>query len=197
MWSAEQVWSHGHFSLDVIDPAALPLLQQRDDDTEVTALRRRLANADAFVVVTPEYDHGHPAALQVLLDSADVEWHAKPVAFVAYGGATGGLRAVEQLRLAFADRHAVTVRDAVRFTNVRSRFDASGHLLEPHRPAKAMAAMLEQLRWWAVALHAARKKQPYGLLRGRRGTYSPAGFRSGATSIGSAGSAAHSWSEAV
>lgn len=197
MWAAEQIWNQGHFSLDVIDPEALPLLRQHDEDCEVTALRRRLGNADAFVVVTPEYDYGFPAALQFLIDTAHVEWHAKPVAFVAYGGASGGLRAVEQLRLALAELHAVTVRDTVSFANVRSRFDASGHLRQPHAPTVAMAAMLEQLHWWAVALHAARQKQPYALAGDRRGTYSPAAFKSGATSIGSAGSAAHSCSEAV
>jgi NAD(P)H-dependent FMN reductase len=199
MWAAEQVWNQGRYALDIIDPAALaqPMLHPRKDDAEVTALRRRLGNADAFVVVTPEYDHGYPAALKFLIDTADVEWQAKPVAFVAYGGASGGLRAVEQLRLMFAKLHAVTVCDTVNFANVRSRFDASGHLLQPHRTAKAMTAMLEKLHWWAVALHAARKKRPYGLVGDRGITYSPVAFRSGATSIGSAASAAHSCSEAV
>lgn len=160
MWAAEHIWNQGRYSLDVIDPAALAqlMLHPRKDSAELAALRRRLGNADAFVVVTPEYDYGYPAALQFLIDTADVEWHAKPVAFVAYGGASGGLRAVEQLRLAFAERHAVTVLDTVSFANVDRRFDASGHLLQPYRPAKAMTAILEQLRWWAVALHAARKK---------------------------------------
>jgi NAD(P)H-dependent FMN reductase len=199
MWAAEQVWNQRRFSLDIVDPAevALPMLHQHKDDTEVTALRRRLGNADAFVVVTPEYDHGYPAALKFLIDSADVEWQAKPVAFVSYGGSSGGLRAVEQLRLMCAELHAVTVLDTVSFTNVRRRFDASGHLLQPHRPAEAMAAMLDQLHWWAVALHAARKKRPYGLVGDRGSTYSSVAFRSGATSIGSEGSAAHSCSEAV
>jgi NAD(P)H-dependent FMN reductase len=121
MWAAEQIWNQGRYALDIIDPAALPLpiLQQRENDTEVTALRRRLGNADAFVVVTPGYDHGYPAALQSLIDAADVEWQAKPVAFVAYGGASGGLHAVEQLRLAFAERHAVTVRDTVSCAGLR------------------------------------------------------------------------------
>jgi hypothetical protein len=57
--------------------------------------------------------------------------------------------------------------------------------------------MLKQLHWWAVALHAARKNQPYGLAGDCAGTYSPVAFGSGAASIGSAWSAAHAWSEAV
>lgn len=199
MWAAEQAWSQRHFSLDVVGPAefASPMPRRHGDSAEVTALRQRLRKADAFVLVTPEYDHGHVAALIRLMDATAAEWQAKPVGLVAYGGSSGGLRAVEQLRLLCAERHAVTVPAAVNFTDVRRQFDASGHLRQPHGPTVAMAAMLEQLQWWAVALHAARQKQPYALVGDRRGAYSPASFKSGATSIGSAGSAAHSCSEAV
>jgi NAD(P)H-dependent FMN reductase len=65
MWAAEQIWSKGRFSLDVIDPATLPLqnFRQRESDAEGTTLRQRLGNADAFVVVTPERDHGYPAVM--------------------------------------------------------------------------------------------------------------------------------------
>jgi len=62
----------------------------------------------AFVVVTPEYNHGYPAPLKSLIDSVGREWQAKPVAFVSYGGVSGGLRAVEQLRQVFAKLHMVT-----------------------------------------------------------------------------------------
>ncbi len=72
-----------------------------------------MAEADAFLVVTPEYNHGYPAALKELIDSVYEPWHAKPVAFVSYGGASGGIRAVEQLRQVFAELHAVTLRDGV------------------------------------------------------------------------------------
>jgi NAD(P)H-dependent FMN reductase len=163
MWAAEQIWTKGRFSLDVIDPATLPLrkLHQREDDTAVTALRQRLGNADAFVVVTPEQSQGYPAALNFLIDTARVEWQAKPVAFVSYGGSSGELRAIEQLRLTYAELHAVTVQNTVSFGDVRKQFDACGSLRRPYRHAVAMAAMLEQLHWWAVALHAARKKRPY------------------------------------
>jgi len=57
---------------------------------------------DAFVVVTPEYNHGYPGPLKTAIDSVGREWHAKPVGFVCYGGLSGGLRAVEQLRIVFA-----------------------------------------------------------------------------------------------
>ncbi len=108
----------------------------------MTALTRRLAQSDAFVIVTPEYDHGYPAALKFLIDSIYDPWQAKPVAFVSYGGISGGLRAVEQLRLVFAELHAVAIRDSVSFANVWAQFDADGELLEPARARKSMATML-------------------------------------------------------
>ena len=86
----------------------------------------------------------------------------KPVAFVAYGGISGGLRAVEQLRLVVAELHAVAIRDSVSFANARTKFDTEGRLLEPEGPREAMATMLRHLRWWALALRDARAARPYG-----------------------------------
>lgn len=53
------------------------------------ALPHRIGQADAFVIVTPEYNHGYPAVLKSLIDSVYEEWQAKSVAFVSYGGISG------------------------------------------------------------------------------------------------------------
>ncbi len=86
------------------------------------AMRRntaqRFAAADAFVIVTPEYNHSFPTPLKTAIDWHSTQWHAKPVSFVSYGGASGGLRAVEHLRQAFAEVHAVTVRNSISFHGV-------------------------------------------------------------------------------
>ena len=151
-WAAGRVEADGRFALDVIDPA----LQE-----PAAAVGERLARADACLVVVPEYNHGYPAPLKALIDSYYDEWQAKPVAFVSYGGISGGLRAVEQLRQVFAELHATTVRDTVSFDNVWDRFDAAGHLAEPGRPERAMQVMLERLHWWAQALRVARDTRAY------------------------------------
>ncbi len=95
-----------------IDPRALglPDWSGRRDGEGVAAFRERIDRADAFVVVTPEYNHAYPAVLKFMIDCAYAEWQAKPVAFVSYGGISGGLRAVEQLRLVFAELHADAAR---------------------------------------------------------------------------------------
>lgn len=161
-WAAEQIRAAGNYTVDVIDPAVvLPPPGQEADGHGVANLWQRMAAADAFVVVTPEYNHGYPAALKSLIDSVGAEWQAKPVAFVSYGGTSGGLRAVEQLRLVFAELHAVTIRDSVSFASAWEQFDDAGTLRHPERAGKSMTTMLGRLRWWAVALRHARGVMPY------------------------------------
>ena len=162
-WTAERVSASGRFLFDLIDPAA------PDSDTDpvqkpslrARSVQQRLGQADAFLVVTPEYNHGYPAPLKALIDAHGAEWHAKPVAFVSYGGVSGGLRAVEQLRLVFAELHAVTIRDSVSFPAAWEQFDASGALRHPERAEKGMATLLARLDWWAAALRQARAEAPY------------------------------------
>jgi NAD(P)H-dependent FMN reductase len=100
-----------------------------------------------------------------LIDSVGKEWQAKPVAFVSYGGVSGGLRAVEQLRQVFAELHAVTIRDGVTFAHVWESLDASGELVASEAACEAAARMLAQLRWWARTLRDARAVSPYALIR--------------------------------
>ena len=162
-WAAEEVRGFGKFSLDLIDPAEkIPgLTGESGDGGALSSLRQRIAAADAFLVVTPEYNHGYPAPLKSLIDSVGQEWHAKPVAFVSYGGVSGGLRAVEQLRLVFAELNAVSVRDSVSFPGAWEQFDGSGQLVHPERHKRSMTAMLHRLHWWAVALGKARTEMPF------------------------------------
>lgn len=96
-----------------------------------------------------------------MIDCFSEEWQAKPVAFVSYGGIAGGLRAVEQLRLVFAELHVVGVRDGVSFPNVWNQFDESGRPRNPQRASKAVATMLSRLAWWAIALRNARLNNDY------------------------------------
>lgn len=167
-------WFAGHarlrddMSLDVIDLAETPLpaaLTHRPGpaDTEALgAVTPRLAAADAFAVVTPEYNHSYPAALKNAIDWHHTQWHAKPVGFVSYGGISGGLRAVEHLRPVFAEVHAVTVRDTVSFHNAGELFGPDGRPKDPAGPEAAATVMLDQLAWWAHALRTARATRPYG-----------------------------------
>jgi NAD(P)H-dependent FMN reductase len=159
-WAAEEIEKSGEWTLDLIDPLRLelPARHERVDSPAVAELGRRIADADAVIIVTPEYNHGYPAALKFVIDSVYSGWKAKPVAFISYGGISGGLRAVEQLRQVFAELHAVTVRETVSFSNVRAKFDAGGSLVHRDGPTQAMAALLANLRWWAIPLRDVRRR---------------------------------------
>jgi NAD(P)H-dependent FMN reductase len=124
-------------------------------------LSARLDQAEAFVIVTPEYNHSYPPLLKIAIDWNYTQWEAKPVAIVSYGGRGGGLRAVEHLRQVFAELHAIVIRDGMSFHLGRDTFDEHG---EPHdAPAYVTSAnmMLDQLSWWAEALTRARAERPY------------------------------------
>ncbi|MGW0331533.1 NADPH-dependent FMN reductase [Streptomyces sp. NPDC003011] len=167
-WISDQARQHGDIEVDYLDLAEHPLpvvLSQSPGEDVADVLARvtpRLENADAFIVVTPEYNHSYPASLKSLIDWHYTQWRAKPVALVSYGGLAGGLRASEHLRPVFAELHAVTIREQVSFHNAWERFDEDGALKEPEAPAAAAKTMLDQLVWWAEALREARQKRPYG-----------------------------------
>ncbi|WP_033294613.1 NADPH-dependent FMN reductase [Amycolatopsis jejuensis] len=158
-WFARQADRHGGFEIDVVDVAetTLPLAMT---GAGAGPLAARLAVADAFAVVTPEYNHSYPAALKNVVDWFHAEWQAKPVAFVSYGGISGGLRAVEHLRAVFAELHAVTIRETVSFHGAHGRFDSDGETTDTAAELAAKA-LLDQLEWWARALRDARGVRAY------------------------------------
>jgi len=159
----------GRFGPTVADWFAGEAGHRDDLEVEIVDLATRdagsvtgtLGAADAFVVVTPEYNHSYPAPLKAVIDSHSREWHAKPVGFVSYGGLSGGLRAVEHLRVVFAELHAVTVRDTVSFHGARSCFGPDGRPLDEAAPGAAARVLLDRLTWWGVTLRDAHQARPY------------------------------------
>ncbi|MFF3639911.1 NADPH-dependent FMN reductase [Streptomyces sp. NPDC002564] len=154
---------------DVVDlaetplPTVLPAFGQPPAPGTEEALARvspRLAAADAFVFVTPEYNHSYPASLKSAIDWHNEQWHAKPIGFVSYGALSGGLRAVEHLRVVMAELHATTIRNTVSLQHAWGLFDADGRMTDPASDA-AVKTMLDQLAWWALALREAKAVRPY------------------------------------
>jgi NAD(P)H-dependent FMN reductase len=161
-WVASELEKHPEFAYKVIDPIALhfPNRGGQEEASQLALLKQDIAEADAYIVVTPEYNHSYPAVLKHLIDSAYGEWQAKPVGFVSYGGVSGGLRAVEHLRAVFSELHAVTMRDSVSFANVWTHIDSNGQFT-PSVGTRTMGVMLKRLNWWATALRNARALAPY------------------------------------
>ncbi|MFD5108873.1 NADPH-dependent FMN reductase [Streptomyces cinereoruber] len=167
-WLLSRLAEREDFTTTVVDlagvdlPTSLSYAPSPAVRAELAKVTPALEAADAFVVLTPEYNHSFPAALKNLIDRYYTEWQAKPVGFVSYGGISGGLRAVEQLRQVFAEMHAVTVRDTVSFQHAHEQFDEDGRHKDPAGAEGAAKALFDQLAWWGHALRDAKSVRPYG-----------------------------------
>ena len=130
-----------------------PAASGQYDQPATRSWSQLVAEFDAFVLVTPEYNHSTSAALKNALDHLYREWQDKPVAFVGYG-LDGGTRAVEHLRAIAAELGMAGVGPQV---SIDLRADYAAGRLEPRsfQPA-ARRRMLDQLAGWATALRAAR-----------------------------------------
>ena len=157
-WFAREARRRPDLLVDVVDLADLDLpgVLPMQHDAAIRAYADRIERADGIVVVTPEYNHSYPASLKQAIDVLNAPWRRKPVAFVSYGGMSGGLRAVEHLRGVFAELHATTIRETVSLHGHPRLFDESGEMLDPTGPAAAAATLLDELVWWAAALRTAR-----------------------------------------
>jgi NAD(P)H-dependent FMN reductase len=118
---------------------------------------KKLSELDAFIFITPEYNHSIPAVLKNALDYAYNEFIRKPASFVSYGNA-GGARGVEQLRLILAEVQVASLKHTVHLGYT----EFVGLLLQgktfadfPHLEQAALK-MLDDLSWWTAALRAGR-----------------------------------------
>lgn len=163
-WFVDHASRRDDLRTDLVDLAEvpLPLADTPPGGNPASPIAGRLDAADAFVVVTPEYNHSFPAALKNAVDWHHREWVAKPVGFVSYGAGSGGIRAVEQLRLVFAELHATTTRSGVVLTAPWERLDREGRLVADGPLERAADATLGELVWWGEALRTARRHRPYG-----------------------------------
>jgi NAD(P)H-dependent FMN reductase len=168
-WFLKELDAHDEFAVDVVDLRSvdLPDVQYNGHPkmhqypSNVAAFAEHIGAADGFVVITPEYNHGYPASLKHALDMVYREWNAKPMAFVGYGGAAGGSRAIEQLRGVCGELHVVDLRDTVLLSFVNTRFEDDGSLKADPVVADQVKLTLNSLKWWARSLKNARAAEAY------------------------------------
>ncbi|MGP3958155.1 NADPH-dependent FMN reductase [Nonomuraea sp. 3N208] len=162
-WFTERARCRDDLAVELLDLAAytFPGCYPAAATPAMCGFTAAVGGAEAFVVVTPEYNRSFPASLKQAIDFAYDEWQAKPVGFVAYGSGSAGLYAVEQLRTVFCALHAVTMRDWVGLDLLGEGFEGCGRPRDTDDRLRAIAAMLDQLTWWGRALREARRAQPY------------------------------------
>ncbi|MEV0234022.1 NAD(P)H-dependent oxidoreductase [Nonomuraea sp. NPDC050786] len=156
-WLERELTAIDWLDLDMIDLASvsLPMHEMQPVGAAASPIAGRLADADGFVFLTPEYNHSFPASVKNAIDWHFTEWAYKPVAFVAYGF-SGGIRAVEQLRTIFPELRATTVRESVLLPMPWEHLDAEGRFLPPPDTVQALHTTMNELRTWARALRSHR-----------------------------------------
>lgn len=181
-WVATRASGHGAFEVEVLDLREWPLpifgehmgtIGDFNDPTYsepiVKAWNNKVKEADAFIVITPEYNHSLPGVLKNAIDSIFLSFalRNKPVAAVGYSvGIGAGIRAVEHLAQVVIEGEGVPLRSSVLIPFVATAFDEEGE-------AKDLASsiwldtMLDDLAWWSPLLAAARAN----------GELIPGGFR--------------------
>ncbi len=121
-----------------------------------------VAKADAFFVVTPEYNHSFPGSLKRMLDSELALYNHKPVAFAGVSnGNWGGVRAVESLVPAVRETGLVVMSWDVYFPYIQNIFDTDGQIQDEFadRYRKSVTKLLDELLWFGEMLKAARAEK--------------------------------------
>ena len=90
-----------------------PSMAKEYDNEPARKWAAKIAQADGFIIVTPEYNHSFPAVLKGALEHLFKEWNRKPVAFVSYGWSAAGARAVEQLINVVIDLKMIPIREQI------------------------------------------------------------------------------------
>src|ERR1700736_256300 len=170
-WVIDRARNHGSFDVEVLDLRdwALPMFGETfetvgdfNDPTYsspvVRSWNHKIAEADAFLVITPEYNHSVPAVLKNAIDSVFVSFafRNKPAAFVGYsGGQIGGARAVEHLAHIAIEAELVPLRNTVLLSTVQRAFLPDGTPVDSLSNV-ALQIALDDLAWWTAVLTPAR-----------------------------------------
>lgn len=161
-WFLQRARRHATFEIEPVDLAEvdLPLLNEPKhprlgeyEHAHTRAWSETIDRADAFIVVTPEYDHGPPAALINALQYLVNEWAYKPMGFVSYGGVSAGTRSVNTLKMTATTLRMMPMVEAVAIPFFTQHIDQeTGTFAPPEVQEDAATLMLDELLRWAEAL---------------------------------------------
>ncbi len=163
----EKVKSAGH-TTQLVDFKEMPLPFYNGSTVPVVYFKTKYPNenaerwsqiaraADAFIIVSPEYNHGYPAVLKNALDWGYLEFEKKPFGLIGVSnGSTAGARMIEHIRPIIQNFNAMSIRETVMIGPIAKYFDDSGKLLDDSLNKK-IDGLLASLTWWAEALKRAR-----------------------------------------
>ncbi len=122
----------------------------------------KIAEGDAYIFVTPEYNHSIPAVLKNAIDYLTFEMVRKP-ATIASHGTVGGARATMHLKEILSESRAAIIPTQLALAGMGDKIDENGVLSDeqkalPYGPRTALTNLLEELTWYSDALAVARTK---------------------------------------
>ncbi len=164
-WIEDIARQHSDFDVEVLDlkeinlpfmdEPYLPYMQQYQHQHTIQ-WSKKIDEADAFIIVTPEYNFSFPASIKNALDFLYKEWEYKPVAFVSYGGISGGLRAVQALKLVVLTYKLVPILEGISIPSFTKLIQNENFI--PNAPLlKNADMMLSELLKWTIALKPMRR----------------------------------------
>lgn len=160
-WFNEYASQHSDFDVTLIDLADynLPLYDEAHhpvttiyEKAHTQAWSTSVAEADAYVFVTPEYNFGPPPSFVNALNYVYKEWNYKPCGFVSYGGVSGGLRAVQLEKQLVTTLKMMPMVEGVAMPMVASLFDEHKQLQPTDPIIHSAGVMLNELHRWTIAL---------------------------------------------
>ena len=160
-WFVEKAIEHGAFDVEFIDLRELDLPMM--DEPRHPRLRQyehqhtrdwsaKVDAADAFVFITPEYNHGYTAPFKNAIDYLHHEWEYKPAAMVSYGGVSAGTRTVESIKQVLTTLKMMPMFETVAIPFIASFLDENRNFKNNEITDNAAVTMLTELHRWAVAL---------------------------------------------
>lgn len=144
-------------NLPLFDEPVPPLMHDyRHDHTKAWA--KVIGEADGFVFVTAEYNFSIPAALKNAIDYLAAEWRYKPAAFVSYGAASGGLRAVQHLREIAGNAGYMPLHDTVVFNRYWTQINEAGGLEVNDEQMEHGRKLVKNIVFWSEKLKPIREE---------------------------------------
>lgn len=133
--------------------------QHYEKDSIQARWAERIRAFDGFIFVTPEYNRGYPGHLKTALDHLYQAWNKKPIAFVGYGGFSGGSRVIEQLKQVSIELQMVPSRDDVSINLIGLATDERG-FPSAELWQKRAKGLLDSLLYWTRLLKPERARHP-------------------------------------
>lgn len=167
-WLTAEASKNPDFNVELLDLAEinLPLMNeanhpimQKYEHQHTKDWSAKIAEADAFIFVTPEYNYSFTAAFKNAIDYLHTEWKHKSAGIFSYGGISAGTRAQQQVRLVLASLNMTVVSEAVTIPMYTQLLDEENNFIPTEQIEKTAASMLNSVSKWGKVLKQTREEE--------------------------------------